>query len=51
MFIDIMYEEGPSIPWLRTVHMGFVVDKVALRQVSLREFLLSPVGDVPFLSH
>jgi hypothetical protein len=50
-FIHIIYEEGPSISWLRAVHIGFVVDKVALRQVSLREFLLSPVSDVPFLSH
>jgi hypothetical protein len=29
-----IYEEEPSTPWLRAVHVGFVVDKEALRQVS-----------------
>jgi hypothetical protein len=45
-FIGIVYEEGCSIPWLRAVNVGFVVDKVALKQVSLRERSVVPCHEV-----
>ena len=46
-FTCTIYEEGPSIQRLGTVHVGFVLDKVALRKVILLEVLLSPVSQVP----
>jgi len=45
-FIGIVYEEGRSIPWLRAVHVGFVVDKVALGKFLFRTSVV-PCHDVP----